>query len=322
MARRKNDGPSPVNGQAPVATTPPASVPQETPNRVGEAPSPAPAEGKAPSRRPRVRRETTPEPGAVAPSQALEVGEDQVRELSDDVRQVREQVGNLQRELANAGRELQAFVHEFESVREKYALVRAHFDRERVELAELNQRMEVARQELLASENRLRDFDRAMTTAADDLVVQMAERVRVVELESQAALRQLQVCSEGFLRGLKEGVETPQGKDSAGEAPGSNPGLPGTSPEGGSGKKQLGVTVDPAAKVLEVLPDTPAEKAGLRPGDKVVEVEGQPIQSAEDLVHAVEKAGEGRPLTLTVARPGPAENAEAPGQVADEPENL
>jgi hypothetical protein len=66
--------------------------------------------------------------------------------------------------------------------------------------------------------------------------------------------------------------------------------------------KQLGVTVGPAAEVIEVAPETPAEKAGLQPGDVVVKVDGKPISSGEDLKEAIQQAEPGQEVELTVAR--------------------
>jgi S1-C subfamily serine protease len=76
--------------------------------------------------------------------------------------------------------------------------------------------------------------------------------------------------------------------------------------EPGEGKHQLGVTVDVdtsagAAVVVGVTPDTPAEKAGLQPGDVITRVNDQPITGTEALVEAVERAKPGTDITLAVA---------------------
>lgn len=52
-----------------------------------------------------------------------------------------------------------------------------------------------------------------------------------------------------------------------------------------------------------VVPGYPAEAAGLRPGDRVVAVDGQPVRFYADLVQAVVESG-GRPMTLRVLRAG------------------
>lgn len=54
--------------------------------------------------------------------------------------------------------------------------------------------------------------------------------------------------------------------------------------------------------VVRVLPNTPAEKAGLRRGDVVTEIDGQVISSAEQLQQAVEISQIGQTLKILVQR--------------------
>jgi S1-C subfamily serine protease len=67
-------------------------------------------------------------------------------------------------------------------------------------------------------------------------------------------------------------------------------------------KNRLGVTVDAGAVIAEVGPGTPAEKAGLRPGDVITRVDDQGIANPEDLQKAIRQAGVGKEVTLKVAR--------------------
>jgi serine protease Do len=57
------------------------------------------------------------------------------------------------------------------------------------------------------------------------------------------------------------------------------------------------------AVVADLVPGGPAAEAGLRPGDVVLEVNRQPVRSAQDFARAVEQAGE-RDLVLLVTRDG------------------
>lgn len=59
----------------------------------------------------------------------------------------------------------------------------------------------------------------------------------------------------------------------------------------------------PTLTVAGVLPGKPAEKAGLRPGDRLVEVDGRTVASWEEVV-ALVQVSRGRPLTFTVQRSG------------------
>jgi S1-C subfamily serine protease len=56
------------------------------------------------------------------------------------------------------------------------------------------------------------------------------------------------------------------------------------------------------ALVQKVLPDSPAETAGLKRGDLVVAIGGQPVRTPSALLQAVEKAEVGEPLPLKVVR--------------------
>ncbi|MEB3352289.1 MAG: trypsin-like peptidase domain-containing protein [Cyanobacteriota bacterium] len=58
------------------------------------------------------------------------------------------------------------------------------------------------------------------------------------------------------------------------------------------------------ALVASLAAGGPAERAGLRRGDVIVAAAGSPIRTPSDLVAAVERAGVGRPLELSVLRAG------------------
>jgi S1-C subfamily serine protease len=58
------------------------------------------------------------------------------------------------------------------------------------------------------------------------------------------------------------------------------------------------------AIVSEVQPDTPAEDAGVRAGDLVVEIDGVPIDGAIGMIAAIRDLEPGDEITLTVVRDG------------------
>jgi len=64
----------------------------------------------------------------------------------------------------------------------------------------------------------------------------------------------------------------------------------------------LGLEKTCGALVSEVLPDSPAEKAGLESGDIILEVENTPIESAGNLRNIVALAKPGQEITLKVKR--------------------
>lgn len=57
------------------------------------------------------------------------------------------------------------------------------------------------------------------------------------------------------------------------------------------------------AQIGRVMPDSPAEKAGLKPGDKIIRADGQAIENWVDLVILIQLNG-GRPLEMEVRRDG------------------
>lgn len=70
---------------------------------------------------------------------------------------------------------------------------------------------------------------------------------------------------------------------------------------------QLGVSVSDTAngvRVDTVHPGTPAEKAGFREGDVVVEFDGERVRSAMQLTRLVRETPEGRPVAVAVMRDG------------------
>ena len=56
--------------------------------------------------------------------------------------------------------------------------------------------------------------------------------------------------------------------------------------------------------VVQVVPSSPADQAGIRRGDVITAVEGKTLTSADDLQKAVEKSTIGQPLKVTVQRQG------------------
>lgn len=57
-------------------------------------------------------------------------------------------------------------------------------------------------------------------------------------------------------------------------------------------------------KIGNVLPDSPAARAGLQAGDVVVRIDGEPVATWEDLAERIRRETEGRALSLTVRREG------------------
>ncbi|MRI83005.1 MAG: RIP metalloprotease RseP [Nitratiruptor sp.] len=56
-------------------------------------------------------------------------------------------------------------------------------------------------------------------------------------------------------------------------------------------------------RIGEILPNSPAQEAGLRPGDRIVAINGKPIQTWSQLSHTIAKS-QGTPLRLLIERQG------------------
>ena len=56
--------------------------------------------------------------------------------------------------------------------------------------------------------------------------------------------------------------------------------------------------------ITDVQPDTPAAKAGLKPGDVIVEFAGKPVASPQELQGVVERAKIGGEQATVVLRDG------------------
>jgi serine protease Do len=81
---------------------------------------------------------------------------------------------------------------------------------------------------------------------------------------------------------------------------------------------QLGVRVsdvdvkDPlGARIDDVDPDSPAEKAGLREGDVVVEFDGERVRSARQFTRLVQETPDGRTVKIAVMRNGQKQTLDA-----------
>ncbi len=67
-------------------------------------------------------------------------------------------------------------------------------------------------------------------------------------------------------------------------------------------KDTIGISPVLPAKVGKVLPDTPAEKAGLKPGDEIIAVNGKPIRTWFEFVDYISSLKEQKPLNLMIKR--------------------
>jgi serine protease Do len=68
--------------------------------------------------------------------------------------------------------------------------------------------------------------------------------------------------------------------------------------------KALGLDSPEGALVVEVEPGGPAERAGIRPGDVIIAIDGTPVRQAEELPRQVARRPPGSRIAVTVLRNG------------------
>jgi serine protease Do len=66
----------------------------------------------------------------------------------------------------------------------------------------------------------------------------------------------------------------------------------------------IGLKEAKGALVAEAMKDGPAAKAGVRTGDTIIAVDGEPVREAKDLSRKVAQVVPGKTLSLTLWREG------------------
>lgn len=79
----------------------------------------------------------------------------------------------------------------------------------------------------------------------------------------------------------------------------------------GSTRRKLKLPNNDGVFVIEVMPDSPAEEAGLKQGDVITHVNGKLVDDEEELVADLHKVGAGKKVDLTVIREGKKEEIKA-----------
>jgi serine protease Do len=67
-------------------------------------------------------------------------------------------------------------------------------------------------------------------------------------------------------------------------------------------KNRLGVTAEQGAAIMDIVPGSPAAKAGLRRGDVILSIGKQKVTGPMDLREAIRAAGTDKEVTLKIAR--------------------
>jgi S1-C subfamily serine protease len=69
-------------------------------------------------------------------------------------------------------------------------------------------------------------------------------------------------------------------------------------------REQLGIRADEGAFVADVTPDTGADEAGLRAGDVIVAIDGEPVETSEGVADTIREREPDDEITITIEREG------------------
>jgi hypothetical protein len=190
--------------------------------------------------------------------------------------------------------EISEVMGEFLELRENLRTVRQEVRDAGADLAEVRERSRSVREELQEADRSVRGLQQGLEAATRTFREQWQD--------TRAELAALRERGEALQREYRDAVDDPPALP-----PEVSSGAPSTlepepTPAPPEPHKLLGVTVDTSATVVAVLPDTPAEKAGLQAGDVVIRVDDNVITSGTGLRDVVENTEAGKEVRVTISR--------------------
>jgi len=172
---------------------------------------------------------------------------------------------------------------------------------------ELRAAQEQALREVRDGYDRLGKELTAATGRLAESIRHAQEQLTEIVRQAREARRDVEELREVARDARRERLGEPATGDQAGAADGGH-GEPRGRRTGRAGRAEnrnrFGVTVGSGVVVAEVLPDSPAAKAGLKRGDVIEEVNGTDIVSATQLRDVVRGAGDDADVRLRVVRAG------------------
>jgi S1-C subfamily serine protease len=248
----------------------------------------------------------------VAGEQLQAVGQQFLDETGQRLLEVRQRSHGTATAFAEALEQLQLARAQFqESGRRLLASIQQDVEAVLGQAAAARRQVEEVREGLLPAQLLVQDVYRVAQETGQQAqdVYNELQRTRLGLQAAQNELRRDEDQLEGVRRAVRppqqgaeesrnEPPQTPEASREADEVPPGGAAAPSAEPEG---TDYLGVTIEPVvAVVAEVEPGSPADRAGVRPGDLIRRIRGQVLADAEHLPAAVGQAG--TELTLTVAR--------------------
>ena len=231
-------------------------------------------------------------------------------EQSANLLGLRQQTEALVNEIAGAGLRLRESFQELE----KALLARCDPMEERLtkldaDASEGWRLLQTLREEIEATRLQVRNQDEELRAGAA-LIQELRGQIREAEELLEAVRREYWAAKELPRPGVPVAppslpvavqVEEPSSTPAGSLASGTPP-TPASDRVGSADGQALGVTVNHEGQVVEVLPGSPAERAGLVLDDRITAVNGEPVTNGESLREAVQRAEVGSELALRVQR--------------------
>jgi uncharacterized coiled-coil DUF342 family protein len=223
--------------------------------------------------------------------QAARARLEEVKQQADETgRELAELAGRQRQEIEGHAAEVRRYIQE---VQHEVDEVRGPLQTLRTLAPEAEEFIRSARSQAEALRGELEEVRREYEAAREELR-QVQEEVRTARQGLAGARKEVEASQAETREAVQEARQDLREQSAA-------PLQPGTKMVVG-GKKLLGVTVDETARVVEVVPATPAEKVGLQAGDVITSLNGRPIGNAEDLCAAVGPVPVGEEVTVGVKR--------------------
>lgn len=70
-------------------------------------------------------------------------------------------------------------------------------------------------------------------------------------------------------------------------------------------RRSLHIEKEMAVQVVQIVSGGPAERAGIKPGDVIYQLNGQPVGTVDDIRRVLERLSEGTQVRVALIRPGP-----------------
>ncbi len=174
----------------------------------------------------------------------------------------------------------------------------------------LQQEMEQAAARDRTGESAAAEFHQLWPTLREQMrqafeeVVALRKACHSAEVQLQDAGEQIKlISSEARNSAANLARIAANGKTSASAPAEAKPASPSVETTPHDPRGPLGLIVDAQAVVLEIVPDSPAERAGLRVGDRITATDGEPVLDSVDVIRAVEEAERhDESISLTLAR--------------------